>query len=166
MTNLTPVLIGLTMVGAFAGVLGIILHGIGEKKKAAQAALLAARAAAPKTWVSVGLTPPEGWETALGIIRAAYDKLPAFGTIEWVAGPYTLPDGTRAAGDVVTFDPPHVRVMYISPVEQSALSHEMLHIDDCYRFGRNVYPRESPGSKDFVAEFSKVNAAIKAALGR
>jgi hypothetical protein len=163
---MNPLAVGLTMVGVFLATLsGILLWGDHKKKMAAEA-LAAARARAPKVWLHVGRPPPPDVYTALSVIGEAMHAMPQAGTIEWVNEPYMLDGFGRVAGHVVSFDPVVVKVAYAEKVEETALAHELTHVDDYYRLGRAACPRESPGDKDFVAFFTAVNADIKKALGR
>jgi hypothetical protein len=154
------ILIGLGLIGVFCVALGVILVGVARRKAAAKALQDAAVASGPTNWVQVGSSPPPGVSVALEVIQASYPYLPHCGTIEWVDGPWEGPTG-KVAGLVMSFRPVHIKLMVAPKVEETALAHECLHVDDEYA-GRAH--RESPMDADFVSEFQAVNAAIKKAL--
>jgi hypothetical protein len=153
--------IGLGLIGVFCVALGVILVGVARRKAAAKALQDAAVASGPTNWVQVGVCPPPGVSVALEVIQASYPHLPHCGTIEWVDAPWEVPGFGRVAGLVMSFRPVHIKLMVAAKVEETALAHECLHVDDEYA-GRAH--RESPMDADFVSEFQAVNAAIKKAL--
>jgi hypothetical protein len=159
----TTIAIGISMVLVFLGILEAILQNIARKKAAAKAREDALVASGPKTWVSVGVAPPPGLSVALKVIQASYTHLPDRGTIEWVDHDFSIPGWPHVAGTVMSYRPAHIKLMTGPKVEETALAHEMGHLDDSLA-GRQT--RESPGDKGFVAEFQAVNAAIAKVLGR
>jgi hypothetical protein len=163
MTNLTPVIIGLSMVGVFAAVLGFIFYRIGEKKKAAAAALAKAIADAPTTWKHIGVPPPMDVDVALRIIGAKLPLLRDRGTIEWVEGPFDI-TGWRVAGLMVSATPCHVKVTCYPWVEDTALAHELGHVDQRLR-GLKDCPEPS-ADPVFAQWIRDTNLEIKKALGR
>jgi hypothetical protein len=160
---MTAIAIGVCMVLAFLGAMEVILLGIERRKALAKARQSALEASAPTSWVQVGVGPPPGASVALEACQASYTHLPSSGTIEWVEGPYQLPPMGLVAGNVASFKPVYIKLMWAEKVEQTALAHELLHVEDHYA---NNPPRESPGNKAFVAEFQAVNAVIAHRLGR
>jgi hypothetical protein len=160
----TAIYVALAMVFVFGVVLGGIFLHIRREKALKDAHQRALEAAAPTNWQSIGVTPPPGLSVALEVIQASYKHLPDHGTIEWVTDPFMVAGSIKAAGTVLWYEPAHIKLMTGAKVEETALAHEMLHLDDYYRTGGTGCARESPKDADFVAEFQAVNAAIKKAL--
>jgi len=111
------------------------------------------------SWVIKGKAPPFFWE-AMAIIAKHTPGLPQAGYITWVDGPF-MTGGVKAMGVVETTQPNVIiKVTYVDPIENSALSHELEH---AWRGVTGLPFMESPRDPEFVKWFTEVNAEIKAA---
>jgi hypothetical protein len=85
----------------------------------------------PSQWQHTGVAPPPFVDEAIQIILRHTTGLPN-GYIEWVDGPWMEDLGAGAgtvkvAGIMVSTKPVRLKLMWINPVEASALTHEMGH---------------------------------------
>lgn len=112
----------------------------------------------PKTWISKGVTPPPDLESALALIRAelafaGVNPKRFGGVIEWVDGPFML-GNIKAAGAVMSFETPLLKLTKFDKVWESALAHEMAH----------VYLGLADGDEKLYKWTNETNAALKSML--
>jgi hypothetical protein len=112
----------------------------------------------PKNWYCKGVAPPFFWEAIA--IMAKQIGLPQAGYIEWVIGPFMIGQ-TKAAGAMLGTQPIRIKVMYVDPIDQSALAHELVHAKNELD---GIYDSCTSHTPEFYSRVMAANAAVREAM--